>query len=249
MSASSLQSSENSAPVVQVTSGLLPTHSRARRGGFLRGPGAAGSCPCVCLVDAGGRCGAGQLCHERGLRSATAGAGARLHVGLPHDCRGECVRLSQAGPTLEVGAEFSLYTRPGRPQRPHRVLTGFLLFPPVTGPRVHSHKMPEEGQGPPREAPPASPGTLRFLMGFREVDRSFVRSFYWDCQVRQERKGLASRPGVHMASCPPPQHLCERGRLAPGDAVEKKCPGVRAVLPAQGSGAPQLCGLIPTFKS
>lgn len=85
--------------------------------------------------------------------------------------------------------------------------------------------------------------------GFRGGDRSFVRSFYWDCQVRQERKGLASRPGVHMASCPPPRHLCEWGRLAPGDAVEKKCPGVRAVLPVQGSGAPQLCGLIPTFKS
>ena len=68
---------------------------------------------------------------------------------LPRDCRGERVRLSPAGPTLEVGTDFGLYTRPGRPQRPHWALTGFLLFPPVTGPGAHSQELPEEGQGPP----------------------------------------------------------------------------------------------------
>ena len=157
----------------------------------------------MCLVDAGGRHGAGQLCHGRGIRSATAGAGARLHVGLPHDCRGERVRLSQAGPMLEVGAEFSLYTRPGHPQRPHRALTGFLLFPPDWP----ESAQPQAAGGGPR-ASPRGPSSLSWdpevSNGFRGGDRSFVRSFYWDCQVRQERKGLASRPGVHMASCPPP---------------------------------------------
>ena len=65
-----------------------------------------------------------------GLRGAVAGAGAGLRVGLPHDRRGECVMLAPAGPKLEVGAEFGLYTWSGRSQRPHRALTGFLLFPP-----------------------------------------------------------------------------------------------------------------------
>ena len=98
----------------------------------------------------------------------------------------------------------------------------------VTGPRAHSHVLPEESQGPPR-----CPSRLSWDP---EVPSGFGRGpilcdiIFLGLPGQAERKGLASRPGVHR----PPARLqgtsVSGGSLALGDTPWGQgcapCPGL-----------------------